>query len=98
LKSNGYTTSVSINLARLGSSFKNQSDGFTNFFHNINSNINSAILSVLNLVLFIELTIACCWGMYQGGTMGEATTGKITELALYTTMLLGLDTARKIAL
>jgi len=36
--------------------------------------------------------------MYQGGTMAEATTGKITELALYTTMLLGMDTARKIAL
>ena len=68
------------------------------FFHNLNSNINSVILSVLNSVLFIELTIACCWGMYQGETMGEATTGKITELALYTTMLLGIDTARKIAL
>jgi hypothetical protein len=53
------------------------------FFHNLNSNINSALLSVLNPVLFIELTIACCWGMYQGGTMGEATTGQITELALY---------------
>ena len=68
------------------------------FFHNLNSNINSAILSVLNPVLFIELTIACCWGMYQGGAIGKATTGKITELALYTTMLLGIDTARKIAL
>jgi len=61
-------------------------------------NINSAIISVLNLVLFIELTAACCWGMYQAWTIGEATTGKITELALYTTMLLGIDTARKIAL
>jgi hypothetical protein len=30
LKSNGYTTSVK--LARLGSSFKNQPDGFTNVF------------------------------------------------------------------
>jgi hypothetical protein len=52
------------------------------FFHNLNSNINSAILSVLNPVLFIELTIACCWGMYQA-TIGKATTCKITELALY---------------
>jgi hypothetical protein len=66
------------------------------FFHNLNSNINSAILSLLNPVLFIELTIACCCGMYQA-TIGKATTGKITELALYTTMLLGMDTARKIA-
>jgi hypothetical protein len=36
--------------------------------------------------------------MYQAWTMGEATSGKITELALYTTMLLGIDTARKINL
>jgi hypothetical protein len=62
------------------------------FFQNINSNINSTILSLLNLVLFIELTIACCRGMYQAWTMGEATSGKITELALYTTMLLDMDT------
>ena len=68
------------------------------FFQNINSNINSAILSVLNPVLFIELTIACCWGMYQGGTMGEATSAKITKLALYTTMLWAMDTAKKINL
>ena len=53
------------------------------FFHNLNSNINSAILSVLNSVLFIELTIACCWRMYQAWTIGKATTCKITELALY---------------
>ena len=52
-------------------------------------NINSTILSFLNLVLFIELTIACCLGMYQSWTIGEATTGKITELALYTAMLFG---------
>ena len=52
-------------------------------------NINSAILSVLNLVLLIELTVACCWGMYQAWTIGEATTGKITELALYAAMLFG---------
>ena len=58
------------------------------FLQNINSNINSAILSVLNLVLFIELTIACCWGMYQA-TIGKATTGKITELALYSAILFG---------
>jgi hypothetical protein len=60
-------------------------------------NINSAILSVLNLVLFIELTATCCWGMYQV-TIGKTTTGKIIELALYTRMLLSMDTARKIAL
>jgi hypothetical protein len=59
------------------------------FLQNINSNINSAILSVLNLVLFIELTIACCWGMYQAWTIGEATSGKITELALYSAILFG---------
>jgi hypothetical protein len=34
--------------------------------------------------------------MDQAWTMGKATIGKITELALYTTMLLGMDTARKI--
>jgi hypothetical protein len=66
------------------------------FFQNFNS--NSAILSILNPVLFFKLTIACCWGMYQAWTIGKATIGKITELALYTTMLLGIDTARKIAL
>jgi hypothetical protein len=68
------------------------------FLQNINSNINSAILSVLNLVLFIELTIACCLGIYQGWTICKATIGKITEPALYTTMLLAMDTARKINL
>jgi hypothetical protein len=50
------------------------------------------------LVLFIELTIACCWGIYQGLAIGKATIGKIIELALYTTMLLAMDTARKLAL
>jgi hypothetical protein len=34
--------------------------------------------------------------MYQAGTMGKATLGKITKLALYSTMFLGMDTARKI--
>jgi hypothetical protein len=66
------------------------------FLQNINSNINSAILNLLNPVLFIELTAACCEGIYQAWTMGKATIGKITKLALYTTMLLGMDTARKI--
>jgi hypothetical protein len=61
-------------------------------------NINSAILSLLNLVLFIELTAACCWGNYQAWAMGEAISGKITELAFYTTMPLAMDTARKINL
>jgi hypothetical protein len=59
------------------------------FFHNINTNINSAILSVLNPVLFIELTITCCWEMYQPWTIGEATIGKITELALYNAVSYG---------
>jgi hypothetical protein len=40
---------------------------FITFLQNINSNINSAILSLLNLVLLIELTLACCWGIYQVG-------------------------------
>jgi hypothetical protein len=52
----------------------------------------------LNPVLFIELTAACCWGIYQDWTIGKATIGKITELALYTTMLLAMDTARNINL
>jgi hypothetical protein len=64
------------------------------FLQNIDSNINSAILSVLNLVLFIELTAACCLGIYQGWTIGKATIGKITEPALYTTMLLAMDTRK----
>jgi hypothetical protein len=68
------------------------------FLHNINSNINSAILSLLNSVLFFELTAVCCWGMYQGWTICKATIGKIIELGLYTTMLLGIDIARKINL
>jgi len=68
------------------------------FLQNINSNINSAILSLLNLVLFLELTAACCRGMYQGWTIGKATSGKVTELGLYSTMLLAMDTAKKINL
>jgi hypothetical protein len=37
--------------------------------------------------------------MYQPWKSGKATTGKITELALYTRMLLAaMDTARKIYL
>ncbi len=69
------------------------------FLQNINSNINSAILSLLNPVLFLELTAACCRGMHQPWKIGKATTGKITELALYTRMLLAaMDTVRKINL
>jgi hypothetical protein len=68
------------------------------FLQNINSNINSTILSLFNLVLLIELTIACSWEIYQAWTMGKATSGKITELGLYPTMLLGMNTARKIYL
>jgi tetrahydromethanopterin S-methyltransferase subunit C len=36
--------------------------------------------------------------MYLAWMMGEVTSGKITELALYTTMLWAIDTVRKIAL
>ncbi|MEG4997832.1 hypothetical protein [Microcoleus sp. B4-D4] len=43
-------------------------------------NILSSILNLLNLVLFVRLTIACCWGMYEGWTIGEATVGKILLL------------------
>jgi len=53
----GYTTSV--NLARLGSSFKNQPDGFTNFFAEHQQQHQQRHISVLSLVLFLELTIAC---------------------------------------
>jgi hypothetical protein len=75
----------------------NPMDSLT-FLQNINSNINSAIISVLNLVLFIEFTITCCRGMYRGWTIGKATSGKITELGLYPTMLWAMDTAKKINL
>jgi len=36
--------------------------------------------------------------MYRAWMMGEVTSGKITELALYTTMLWARDTAKKINL
>jgi len=52
---------------------------FITFLQNINS--NGAILSLLNLVLFLELTIACCWGIYQAWTIGKASSGKIVLLA-----------------
>jgi hypothetical protein len=71
---------------------------FITFLQNINSNILRSIAIFLNWVLFVQLIVACCRGMYRGWTIGKATTGKITEVALYTTMLLGMDTARKIAL
>jgi hypothetical protein len=57
------------------------------FLQNINSNINSAIISVLNLVLFIEFTIACCRGMYRGWMIGEATVGKIFLLTTIAAIL-----------
>jgi hypothetical protein len=60
------------------------------FLQNINSNINSAIISVLNLVLFLELTAACCWGMYQAWTIGEATIGKIALLGTIATIMFRL--------
>lgn len=62
---------------------------FITFLQNINSSILSSILSLLNLVLLIELTIACFCGAWQGWTIGGATSGKITELGLYTAMLFG---------
>jgi hypothetical protein len=68
------------------------------FLQNINSNINSTILSLFNLVLFLELMAACSWEIYQAWTIGKATSGQITELGLYPTMLLAMDTARKIHL
>jgi len=62
---------------------------FITFLQNINSNILSSIAIFLNLVLFVQLIVACCGGIYRGWAIGEATAGKITELALYTTMLFG---------
>lgn len=59
---------------------------FIIFLQNANSNILSSILNIFNLVLFVQLTVGCCRGMYQGWTIGEATAGKITELGLYTAM------------
>jgi hypothetical protein len=59
------------------------------FFQNINSNIFSSIISLLNLVLLVELTIAFILGMRLGFLTDEATTSKITEFGLYTTMLFG---------
>ena len=61
---------------------------FITFLQNINSNILSSIAILLNLALFVQLMVACCGGIYQGWTIGEATTGKITELGLYTVMFL----------
>jgi len=63
---------------------------FITFLQNINSNINSSILSLLNLVLFVELTIACFCGAWQGWWLGEATTGKITVLATITAIMFRL--------
>jgi hypothetical protein len=45
--------------------------------------------NILNLVLSIELAIACICGLWHGWTIGEATIGKITELGLYAAMLFG---------
>jgi len=61
---------------------------FITFLQNIN--INSSIAILLNLVLLVELTIAFILGMRLGFLTGEATTGKITELGLYTAMLFGV--------
>jgi hypothetical protein len=53
---------------------------FITFLQNASSNINSSILSLLNLVLFVQLAVGCCRGMYRGWTIGEATAGKIALL------------------
>jgi hypothetical protein len=53
---------------------------FITFLQNTNSNILSAILNLLNLVLFVQLTVACCRGIRRGWTIGEATAGKIALL------------------
>ena len=50
---------------------------FITFLQNINSNILSSIAIFLNLVLFVQLIVACCQGIYRGWTIGEATVGKI---------------------
>jgi|GEM_PF-1363966 len=62
---------------------------FITFLQNINSNILSSIAILLNLVLFVQIMDACCQGIRLGWTIGEATTGKITELGFYTAMLFG---------
>lgn len=45
--------------------------------------------NIFNFVLSIELAIACICGVWQGFRFGEATVGKITELATITAMLFG---------
>ncbi|MEG4007669.1 hypothetical protein QUA41_17415 [Microcoleus sp. Pol11C1] len=62
---------------------------FITFLQNINSNILSSIAIFFNLVLFVRLIVGCGRGIRQGWTVGEATTGKITELGLYTAILFG---------
>ncbi|WP_377482169.1 MAG: hypothetical protein P2A85_29160 (plasmid) [Microcoleus anatoxicus] len=53
---------------------------FITFLQNINSNILSSIAIFLNLVLFVQLIVACGHGIYRGWTIGEATVGKILLL------------------
>jgi hypothetical protein len=62
---------------------------FITFLQNINSNILSSIAILLNLVLFVRLMVACCQGIHQGWTIGEATSSKIIQLGFYTAMLFG---------
>lgn len=50
------------------------------FLQNANTNILSSILNLLNLVLFVQLTVGCCRGIYRGWTIGEATVDKIALL------------------
>jgi hypothetical protein len=69
LRNSGGTTFVK--LARLGSSLKNQLYGFTNFFAEHQQPHKQHHPQPLNLVLFIELTVACCWGLYQAWTISK---------------------------
>ncbi|MEO8894102.1 MAG: hypothetical protein ABI417_21665 [Coleofasciculaceae cyanobacterium] len=41
-------------------------------------------------MLFVQMTIACCRGMYQGWTIGEATTGKIVLVGTITAIMFRL--------
>ena len=53
-------------------------------------NINSSIISLLNLVLFLQLTAACCGGIYRGWTIGEATTDRIDLVGTITAIMFPL--------
>lgn len=52
-------------------------------------NFLTTATNILNGVLWVELAHACICGVWQGFRFGEATVGKITELATITAMLFG---------